>query len=205
MEERIYKHIIKIQSPESMIKVLKNIDKIYNNNIKLVVENAHYYFEDKQGNVVTFDSTDEFLDTFRNHKGVKKLYNKLLSDEKNIIRSCIKLAGNLDNALNIYYEYKHDLVDYDNSDEVIKQSVIGTQLFPVAYCEYLLFMSNKNILNLDKYFSCDNNNRINGLFSLDDIDDKIWKRYLTDDDVNETDNWFIAHKRLINELLDSKG
>ena len=171
MEEKTYKHIIKIQSQERMIKTLKRIDRIYYDNMKFIVEDAHYYFEDKQSNIVTFNSEKEIVQELRRHKGVKKLYNKLLSDEKIIINDCIKLAGSLDNAIRIYVDYITDNDTDYNDDRVILMEVIGSQLFPMEYIEYCMITTDYYEIDINKFISYNKNGKVNGVFALDyDVD-----------------------------------
>lgn len=209
MEEKIYKHIIKVQSPENMIRVLKGIDKIYHNDIKLVVENAHYYFEDRQGNIVTFNNENELLQAFRSHKGVKKLYNKLLKDEKDIINDCIKLTGSLDSALQLYIDYiNDDNVSYEANDIILRE-VIGTQLFPMAHIEYDMIMTDNYVIDINDFVSYDENGKVNGLFALDyDIDTII--NMLTTKTENDNDvynvtvgskEWLDTYKKVVMKIL----
>ena len=171
MEEQTYKHIIKIQSQDRMIRTLKRIDRIYYDNMRFVVEDAHYYFEDRQSNIVTFNNVEEIVQELRRHKGVKKLYNKLLSDEKSIINDCIKLAGSLDNAIRIYVDYITDNdTDYID-DRVILMEVIGSQLFPMAYIEYCMITTDDYEIDINKFVSYNENCKVNGIFALDyDVD-----------------------------------
>lgn len=209
MEEKIYKHIIKVQSPENMIKVLKGIDKIYHNDIKLVVENAHYYFEDKQGNIVTFNNENELLQAFRSHKGVKKLYSKLLKDEKDIINDCIKLTGSLDSALQLYIDYiNDDNVSYEANDIILRE-VIGTQLFPMAHIEYDMIMTDNYAIDINDFVSYDEDGRVNGLFALDyDIDTIINMLTTKTESNNDVYNvtvgskeWLDTYKKVVMKIL----
>lgn len=209
MEEKTYKHIIKIQSQERMIKTLKRIDRIYYDNMKFIVEDAHYYFEDKQSNIVTFNSEKEIVQELRRHKGVKKLYNKLLSDEKSIINDCIKLAGDLDNAIRIYVDYITDNDTDYNDDRIILMEVIGSQLFPMAYIEYCMITTDDYDVDINKFVSYNENGKVNGIFALDyDVDTIINLLTTKNNKYNSSNNievgskeWLDALKNIVREAI----
>ena len=209
MEEKTYKHIIKVQSQERMIKTLKHIDKTYYDNMKFVVEDAHYYFEDKQSNIVTFNNEVEIVQELRRHKGVKKLYNKLLSDERNIINDCIKLAGGLDNAIKIYVDYITDNDTDYNDDIAILSEVIGSQLFPMAYIEYCMITIDDYAIDINRFISCNENGKVNGMFALDYGVNTIINLLVTKSDkCNSSNNieigskeWLDTYRNIVREAI----
>ena len=209
MEEKTYKHIIKIQSQERMIKTLKRIDRIYYDNMKFIVEDAHYYFEDKQSNIVTFNSEKEIVQELRRHKGVKKLYNKLLSDDKSKINDFIKHAGSLDNAIRIYVDYITDNDTDYNDDRVILMEVIGSQLFPMAYIEYCMITTDDYEIDINKFMSYNENGRVNGIFALDyDVDTIINLLTTKSNKYNSSNNievgskeWLDTYKNIVREAI----
>lgn len=206
MNNKIYKHIIKITSSSNILKEIEEIEKLYQNDMTLIIDNDIYYFEDKDNNIVKFDSEQEFINQFRKHKGAIRLYRKLLSTEQSLIRDCIKLYDkNLDKALQIYKTG----IGFDNTDDpnnVINEEIIRTRFYPIAYCEYIVYMLDDNIIyhnyNKDEIFSYDDNNKIQGIFALSRIDKAIWNKYIPSNvKGNEDYLWMVAHKNMIEELL----
>ena len=206
MNNKIYKRIIKITSSSSILKEIEEIEKLYQNNMRLIIDNDIYYFEDKNNNIVKFNSEQEFIKQFRIHKGALRLYRKLLSDEQRLIRDCIKLCDkDLDKALQIY---KTGIGYSDTYDpmSVINEEIIKTRLYPVAYCEYIVYMLDNNIIyhnySKNEVFSYDNDNKIQGIFALSRIDKAIWNKYIPSNVKGKEDYlWTIAHKNMIEELL----
>lgn len=206
MNNKIYKRIIKITSSSSILKEIEEIEKLYQNNMRLIIDNDIYYFEDKNNNIVKFKSEQEFIKQFRIHKGALRLYRKLLSDEQRLIRDCIKLCDkDLDKALQIY-KTGIDYSDTYDPMSTINEEIIKTRLYPVAYCEYIVYMLDDNIIyhnySKNEVFSYDSDNKIQGIFALSRIDKAIWNKYIPSNvKGNEDYLWTVAHKNMIKELL----